>query len=68
MPAEHVFLFIGLIVVSYALGCLSTARILAKSARSLNIYKVGSGHPDTENIFCNVSKPLGCFGGNFGFQ
>jgi glycerol-3-phosphate acyltransferase PlsY len=25
----------------------------------LNIEKVGSGHPDTENIYQNVSKPLG---------
>jgi glycerol-3-phosphate acyltransferase PlsY len=40
-------------------GCFSTARIVTKSVRSLNIYKVGTGLADTENIYTNVSKPLG---------
>jgi glycerol-3-phosphate acyltransferase PlsY len=40
-------------------GGFSTARILAKSVRSLNIYKVGTGLADTENIFQNVSRPMG---------
>ncbi len=48
-----------LAALSYAYGSLSTARIIAKSFRSLNIYKVGSGLADTENIYSNVSKPLG---------
>jgi len=25
----------------------------------MNIYKMGTGYADTENIFCNISKPLG---------
>lgn len=54
---------IGIIILSYLLGCFSTARVLAKSFKSLNIYKVGTGHPDTENIYRNVSKPLGILGG-----
>jgi glycerol-3-phosphate acyltransferase PlsY len=54
-----VFIAILLILLSYFYGCFSTARIIAKSVRSLNIYKVGSGFADTENIYSNVSKPLG---------
>ena len=49
----------GVLILSYLYGCFSTARIVAKSFRSLNIYKVGTGLPDTENIFSNISKPLG---------
>jgi glycerol-3-phosphate acyltransferase PlsY len=41
------------------LGCYSTAKLLAESSRSLNLYKIGSGLADTENIYNNVSKPLG---------
>ena len=52
-----------LILLSYLYGCFSTARILAKSARSLNIYKVGTGFADTENIYLNISKPLGILAG-----
>ncbi|MBM4399842.1 MAG: glycerol-3-phosphate acyltransferase [Candidatus Cloacimonetes bacterium] len=52
-----------LILLSYFYGCFSTARILAKSVRSLNIYKVGSGFADTENIYSNISKPLGVLAG-----
>ncbi|MBW6513132.1 MAG: glycerol-3-phosphate acyltransferase [Candidatus Syntrophosphaera sp.] len=47
------------VVVAYCYGCFSTARLLAKTARSLNIYKIGTGLADTENIYANVSKPLG---------
>ncbi|MFO7895713.1 MAG: glycerol-3-phosphate acyltransferase [Candidatus Cloacimonadales bacterium] len=47
----------------YLIGCFSSSRLLAKYFRSLNIYKVGTGHPDTENIFHNVSKPLGILAG-----
>ncbi|MDD3051606.1 MAG: glycerol-3-phosphate acyltransferase, partial [Candidatus Cloacimonetes bacterium] len=50
---------IALIILSYSFGCFSAARIVAKSFKSLNIYKIGTGHPDTENIYENVSKPLG---------
>ena len=50
---------IGAIIISYFFGCFSTSRMIAKTFKHLNIYKVGTGHPDTENIFCNVSKPLG---------
>lgn len=47
----------------YLIGCFSSSRLLAKYFRSLNIYKVGTGHPDTENIFHNVSMPLGILAG-----
>ncbi|MBC8384995.1 MAG: glycerol-3-phosphate acyltransferase [Candidatus Cloacimonetes bacterium] len=33
----------------------------------MNIYKVGTGHPDTENIFSNVGKSLGIFAGAVDF-
>ncbi|MCB5250014.1 MAG: glycerol-3-phosphate acyltransferase [Candidatus Cloacimonadales bacterium] len=46
-------------ILSYFMGCFSTARIMAKTFRSMNIYKVGTGYPDTENIFSNISKSLG---------
>jgi glycerol-3-phosphate acyltransferase PlsY len=52
-----------LILLSYLYGCFSTARILAKGARSLNIYKVGTGFADTENIYLHISKPLGILAG-----
>ncbi|PKN79491.1 MAG: hypothetical protein CVU48_05150 [Candidatus Cloacimonetes bacterium HGW-Cloacimonetes-1] len=55
-----IFLVAALLaILSYAYGSLSTARIITKSFRSLNIYKVGSGLADTENIYSNISKPLG---------
>ncbi len=46
-------------IVSYFYGCFSTARIITKSFRSLNIYKIGTGLADTENIYTNISKPMG---------
>lgn len=52
-------IFFLILCLSYLYGCLSTARIISKSSRSLNIYKVGSGLADTENIYSNISKPLG---------
>lgn len=55
--------FIGLLLVSYFLGCFSTSRLIAKYFKSLNIYKVGTGHPDTQNIYYNVDKTLGIFAG-----
>jgi glycerol-3-phosphate acyltransferase PlsY len=47
------------IPLSYAFGALSSARILAKASRSLNVDKVGSGLADTENIYLNVNKIMG---------
>ena len=61
-------IYILLAVLSYAIGCWSTARLIAKTFRSLNIYKVGTGHPDTQNIFCNVDKSLGIFTGLVDFS
>ena len=55
----NILIGIGICVVSYFLGCFSSARVLAKSFRNLNIYKVGTGLADTHNIYTNVSKPLG---------
>ena len=57
-----------LAILSYSIGCWSTARLIAKTFRSLNIYKVGTGHPDTQNIFCNVDKSLGIFAGFVDFS
>lgn len=54
-----IIVVILLILLSYLYGCFSTARVLAKSVKSLNISKVGTGFADTENIYLNVSKPLG---------
>lgn len=55
-----IYIVIGLIIVlSYLFGGFSTARIFAKSVRSLNIYKIGTGLADTENIYMNVSRPMG---------
>ena len=55
----NVAIGIGICIVSYFLGCFSSARVLAKSFRNLNIYKVGTGLADTNNIYTNISKPLG---------
>ncbi len=58
-----IFVAILLILLSYWYGCFSTARVLAKGFRSLNVYKVGTGLADTENIYFNISKPLGLLTG-----
>lgn len=50
---------LGIVLIGYFYGCFSTARIIAKSFRSLNIYKLGTGLADTENIYSHVSKPMG---------
>lgn len=50
-------------LLSYLIGNFSTASLIAKYFKSLNVYKVGTGHPDTENIYKNVSKPLGVLAG-----
>ena len=60
--------YILLLILSYGIGCWSTARLIAKTFRSLNIYKVGTGHPDTQNIYCNVDKSLGIFAGILDFS
>lgn len=54
----HLLAF-GIVILAYMYGCFSTARIIAKSFRSLDIYKVGTGLADTENIYSHISKPLG---------
>lgn len=46
-------------LLTYFYGGFSTARVIAKGFRSLNIYKVGTGLADTENIYTNISKPMG---------
>ena len=56
-------IMILLVLISYILGCFSTAKILAKSYKNINIYKIGTGHPDTLNIFNNIDKALGIFTG-----
>jgi len=55
-----IYLFaILIVIIAYLYGCFSTARIVTKSFRSLNVYKIGTGLADTENIYTNISKPLG---------
>ncbi len=58
-----IIVFAILLIISYLLGCFSTAKVLAKSFKSINVYKVGTGHPDTQNIFNNIDKTLGIFTG-----
>ena len=55
----EVMIIAGICILSYFLGCFSSARILARSFRHLNVYKVGTGQADIYNIFNNVSKSLG---------
>ncbi len=52
-------LMLLIVVLAYLYGCFSTARVITKSFRSLDIYKVGTGLADTENIYTFVSRPLG---------
>ncbi len=59
--------FITLLIISYFLGCFSTAKLITKSYKSMNIYKVGTGHPDTQNIYRNIDKKLGIFTGIIDF-
>jgi len=66
MSDTLIYILLG--ILAYGIGCFSTARVLAKSYRSLNIYKVGTGHPDTQNIFLNVDKSLGAFSGLVDFS
>lgn len=62
-----IIIFVILAATSYLLGCFSTAKLICKSYKSINIYKVGSGHPDTLNIFSNIGKSLGVFTGILDF-
>ena len=55
--------FVVLAIISYCLGCLSTAKFITKYYKSINIYKIGSGHPDTLNIYNNINKSMGIFAG-----
>lgn len=66
MSDTVIYILLG--ILSYAIGCYSTARLLAKTYRSLNIYKVGTGHPDTQNIYLNIDKSLGVFSGFVDFS
>lgn len=52
-----------MLLSAYLIGCISSAQLLAKTFRNLNIYRVGTGHPDTENIYNSVSKSLGILTG-----
>ena len=54
-----VLIGLGICIVSYFLGCFSTARVLARHFKNLNIYKVGTRLADTHNIYHHISKPLG---------
>lgn len=46
-------------LLAYLYGGFSTARLIAKGFRSLNVYKIGTGLADTENIYANISRPMG---------
>lgn len=54
-----VLITILIFILAYLFGGFSTARVIARSFRSLNIYKVGTGMADTENIYTNISKSMG---------
>lgn len=58
-----IIVFAVLLIISYLLGCFSAAKLIVKSFKSINIYKVGTGHPDTQNIYNNIDKMLGIFTG-----
>ncbi len=60
---QSTLIMIFLVLVSYFLGCFSTAKLLAKYYKNINIYKIGTGHPDTLNIYNNIDKALGIFTG-----
>ena len=55
----YVLYAVAICVMSYTLGCFSTARVIAKSCKKLNVYGVGTGLAINENIYLNISKPLG---------
>jgi len=55
----NVLIAIGICIMSYLLGCFSFSRIIAKFFKKLNVYEVGTGFAITENIYHNISKPLG---------
>ena len=57
----QLFIITSICILSYFFGCYSTARLLAKSFRHLNILKVGTGLADISNIYHNISKQLGFF-------
>ncbi|MCB5268787.1 MAG: glycerol-3-phosphate acyltransferase, partial [Candidatus Cloacimonadaceae bacterium] len=54
-----VIIAILIFLLAYLYGGFSTARLIAKGFRSLNVYKIGTGLADTENIYTNISHPLG---------
>lgn len=56
---ESLMIPISISILAYICGLFSTARVLAKTFKYLNITKVGSGHADTKNIYSNVSKAMG---------
>lgn len=58
-----ILIFAAIAIFSYLIGCFSTAKMIAKNYKSMNIYKIGTGHPDTLNIYSNVDKSLGIFTG-----
>jgi len=59
----EILIFIALAIISYFIGCFSTAKLIAKYYKSINIYNVGTGHPDTQNIYHSVDKTLGILTG-----
>jgi len=62
-----IFYTLLMCLVSYILGCFSTASVLARYFKYKNIYKIGSGIADTENMFRYISKPLGVLCGLIDF-
>ncbi len=58
-----ILIFVAIVIFSYLIGCFSAAKMIAKNYKSINIYKVGTGHPDTLNIYSNIDKSLGIFTG-----
>ncbi len=55
----NILIMLIIFVTAYFYGCFSTARVVARTFRSLKIQKIGTGLADTENIYRNVSKSMG---------
>ena len=47
------------LILSYFVGAIPFAYIIAKVLKNIDIRKYGSGNPGATNVYRTVSKPLG---------
>jgi acyl phosphate:glycerol-3-phosphate acyltransferase len=52
----NIFLLIGILIVSYLLGSIPFAYLIAKWAKGIDLRKVGSGNVGFSNVAASVSK------------